>query len=401
MIDKKLYRRSRPDVGQPSQLSGLLGLVIDGGVDVVLVYCEYNGNHMRSCRTDRCQSGDMGQSEKPSARFLIHDLTLSPRPMSAAVAFLAMSIVAAMALRGEALNDHNLDEVVSFFRVSNPFAQHTWGWDTGRFMDWRWGSNTLHEAQDPGWFSRHCRVFRDGADIVAVSVAEYGQDDVCIITRTEDQEAVRHVLDWLMEQHRQRGIGLSFEINDTAVWLAEMFASAGLREQRATGHEWEYDLNAAAVPPRVPTDFVVESLSAEPGADYPGIAACIKAAFNTTRDVEAALISLQSNPMFRPELSLVARSPEGRIAAYCRGTVDPVNGVCSIDPVCSHPDYHRLGLGKAVVQACFVAQRNLGGRFCYIGSAPEPAPGTYLYRSLGPSNRAVDSTWTMAAEEAG
>jgi hypothetical protein len=307
-----------------------------------------------------------------------------------------------MVLRGEELNDHKLDEIVSFFRVANPFAQHNWGWDTGRFVDWRWGSNTLREAQKSGWFSQHCHVFRDGPDIVAVCVAEYGQDDVCIITRTEEREVVRHVLDWLIEQHRQRGVGLGFEVNDAAVWLAELFASAGLYEQRVTGHEWEYDLNLAAVSPLVPADFVVESLTDEPAEDYPGIAECIKAAFDTTHDVEAALISLQSNPMFRPELSLVARSPEGRIAAYCRGTVDPVNGVCGIDPVCCHPDYQRMGLSKAVVQSCFLAQLSLGGRYCYIGSAPEPAPGTYLYRSLGPRSRAVSSTWTVPpAEEAG
>ena len=151
---------------------------------------------------------------------------------------------------------------------------------------------------------------------------------------------------------------------------------AGLVEEQATGHEWEYDLGVAAVPPTIPEGFVVESLSNEQAADYPGIAECIRAAFNAQHDVEAALISLQSNPMFRSELSIVARSSEGRIAAYCRGTVDPVNGVCGIDPVCCHPDYQRMGLSKAVVRTCFGRQRDLGGRFCYIGSAPEPAMTT-------------------------
>lgn len=147
-----------------------------------------------------------------------------------------------MALSGEPLTDHNLDEVIAFFRAANPFAQHTWGWDTGRFMDWRWGSNTVREAQNPGWFSRYCHVFRDRARIAAISIAEYGQDDVCIVTGSEDADTVRQVLDWLIEQRRDGGVGLSFEINDTAQWLAEVFAGAGLVEEQATGHEWEYDL---------------------------------------------------------------------------------------------------------------------------------------------------------------
>lgn len=99
--------------------------------------------------------------------------------------------------------------------------------------------------------------------------------------------------------------------------------------------------------------------------------------------------------MFRPELSVYAVSPEGTVAAYCRGTVDADNGVCGIDPVCTHPDFQRLGLGKAVVQRCFANQRSAGGRFAYIGSEAEPAPGTFLYKSLGPSSRTVCSTWKL------
>ena len=70
------------------------------------------------------------------------------------------------------------------------------------------------------------------------------------------------------------------------------------------------------------------------------------------------------------------------------------NGVCGIDPVCTHPDFQRLGLGRAVVQRCFANQRAVGGQFSYIGSQPEPAPGTFLYRSLGPKSRTVSSAWT-------
>ena len=129
-------------------------------------------------------------------------------------------------------------------------------------------------------------------------------------------------------------------------------------------------------------------------AVYAGISDCFAKAFGREADGVPALLSLEENPMFRPELSVFARSPEGTIAAYCRGTADADNGVCGIDPVCTHPDFQRLGLGKAVVQRCFANQRALGGRFSYIGSRPEPAPGTFLYRSLGPKGRTVTSTWT-------
>ena len=161
-----------------------------------------------------------------------------------------------------------------------------------------------------------------------------------------------------------------------------------------TGIEWEYDLSSPGDVSSVPAGFTIETLADDRAPDYAGIAECIERAFGSQHAMEPSLRSLESNPMFRPELSVVARSSDGRIAAYCRGSVDPVSGVGGIDPVCSHPDFQRLGLSKAIVQTCLHTQRALGGRFSYIGSAPEPAPGTFLYQSLGPSRKTSMSAWS-------
>jgi len=50
-----------------------------------------------------------------------------------------------MDLVDEPLNLANLPQVVDFFRAANPFAQKTWGWDTGRFVDWHWGVVSVAE----------------------------------------------------------------------------------------------------------------------------------------------------------------------------------------------------------------------------------------------------------------
>jgi len=299
---------------------------------------------------------------------------------------------------GEPLADRNLDELVAYFRQANPFAQKMWGWDTGRFMDWRWGSNTLAEEANPGWFSTNCTVFRDEAAIRAVSVAEYGSEDECIITGGEDPDAVRLALRSVIDHHASRGVGVRFEISDAAVWLRTIFRESGLEEEANTGNEWEYDLATVPMGAQVPDEFTIESLTGDRESDYEGIAECIREAFDTETDNRPVLRSLESSPMFRRELSVFSRSPDGRIAAYCRGTVDPDSGVCGIDPVCCHPDFQRMGLSKAVVQTCFRRQRDLGGRFCYIGSEPEPAPGTYLYRSLGPKDRTVCCVWASTPD---
>ena len=303
-----------------------------------------------------------------------------------------------MHLRHEPLTDETLDEAVAFVRKSNPFAQHAWGWDIGRFVDWRWAS-TVFERVAPDWFSAHCRVFRNGLGIRALAIAEYGAESECILTPGPDRQIAAFVLGWLMDQHARRGIGLQFECSESEEWLRGLFASAGLVERTPTGVDWEYDLHDLGDPPPIADGFTIESLLDARDGDHAGIAECIRVGFGTEIDHEPDLRNLELNPLFRPELSLFARSPDGRIAAYCRGTVDPDTGVASIDPVVSHPDFQRMGLAKAVVHACFRAQRAVGGRLSYIGSAPEPAPGTYLYRSLGPSSWNVISTWSVTGQE--
>ena len=289
------------------------------------------------------------------------------------------------------------DEAIAFMSDANPFAQETWGWDTGRFIDWRWGPNAAKEAQQPGWFEENCAVVRSSGRIESLVISEYGRDDLCIITREPQPELVLEILRAVVEERRRSDRVLELVAATGAQWLRDLFAGIDLQEHPDAGHAWEYDLTIESEPAPVPPGFSITSLADGMPGDHEGIAECVAAAFRTTHDVERSLRSIEDNPLFRPEMSVFARSPDGRVAAYCRGTVDPRNGISSIDPVCTHPDFQRLGLGKAIVLACFESQRKADGQWSYIGSAPDPAPGNRLYRALGPSRRIDMSTWKLVA----
>jgi ribosomal protein S18 acetylase RimI-like enzyme len=288
------------------------------------------------------------------------------------------------------LADENLEEAIGFLRGANPFSQRTWGWDTGRFIDFRWGNNVLRDRAGPGFFARHGTVVRTDGDVVALVLSEDGREDHCILTASEDSSVMSSALTWLIQ--RREGERLVLYPSDEATWIHDVLTEHGFERGEVAGLDWEYDITTVD-PPLPPEGFVVGSIVGED--DYPGIDKCLEAAFGFKRDRIAVLESLATNPMFRPDLSIVARSPEGSIAAYCRGTVDPDNGVGSIDPVATHPDYQGRGLGKAIVRACFATQSELGGRESYIGSGPEGSAGSYLYRSLGPVSTTSHSEWTQ------
>ena len=58
---------------------------------------------------------------------------------------------------------------------------------------------------------------------------------------------------------------------------------------------------------------------------------------------------VQSAPNYRKDLSIVAVAPDGAYASYCGMWQDHVNTVAYVEPVCTDPDYRRMGLGTAVV----------------------------------------------------
>ncbi len=293
------------------------------------------------------------------------------------------------ALRTQPLTDDLLDEVIEFMKAANPFVQYAWGWETGRFIDFRWSGNVVRDSAEPGFFERHCTLVRSNDELVALVIAEVGRDDHCVLTSAEDPETVEWAVQWLLE--RRHGQRLVLYPSDDAVWIHEVLTRHGLTKGEVAGLEWGYDLDEVPAPGE-PEGFVIDFVRGP--EDHAGVARCLEGAFGGEFDRVQALESLATNPMYVPELSVVARAPNGDIAAYCRGTVEPGKGLSSIDPVATHPDYQRRGLGASVVVSCFAEQRRLGAAQSFIGSGPAGSAGSRLYRQLNPTSITSYSEWS-------
>ena len=83
------------------------------------------------------------------------------------------------------------------------------------------------------------------------------------------------------------------------------------------------------------------------------------------------------------ERDLFVRSPEGRGAAACTIWFDRVNAVGLFEPVATHPDYQRRGLGKAVMAEGMRRMKAAGMRRVILGFDPNNTAARALYTSLG------------------
>jgi mycothiol synthase len=83
------------------------------------------------------------------------------------------------------------------------------------------------------------------------------------------------------------------------------------------------------------------------------------------------------------ERDLFVRSPDGRGASACTIWFDSDNGVGLFEPVGTHPDFQRKGLGKAVMTEGMRRMKAAGMHRAAVGFDPNNAAALALYTSMG------------------
>jgi ribosomal protein S18 acetylase RimI-like enzyme len=101
--------------------------------------------------------------------------------------------------------------------------------------------------------------------------------------------------------------------------------------------------------------------------------------------------NVQRAPLYRRDLDLVAVAPDGALAAFCTVWFDDVTRTGTFEPVGTHPDHQRRGLGKAVMAEGLRRLRHLGATLATVGSYDEPAHR--LYASMGFTEYDLSEAW--------
>lgn len=91
--------------------------------------------------------------------------------------------------------------------------------------------------------------------------------------------------------------------------------------------------------------------------------------------------NIQRVPLYRRDLDIVAVAPDGELAAFCTVWFDDVTRTAVFEPVGTHPDYQKRGLGKAVMSEGLRRAEKLGATLATVSSYSEGAHA--LYHSMG------------------
>ena len=89
------------------------------------------------------------------------------------------------------------------------------------------------------------------------------------------------------------------------------------------------------------------------------------------------------SPVYDPDLDIVAEAADGQIVAFCIVWMDPVNRVGLFEPVGTHPDFQRKGLGRAVMIAGLQRLAEKGMRQAIVSTFEDNQAAINLYESVG------------------
>jgi mycothiol synthase len=101
---------------------------------------------------------------------------------------------------------------------------------------------------------------------------------------------------------------------------------------------------------------------------------------NVSGDDYARLMQL---PGYYRDLDVVAVAPDGVIAAYVNGWIDPVNRIGDFGPVGARPAYRRQGLTRAVLLECLRRMQAHRMNRVSVSTGVSNTPAVRLYESVG------------------
>ena len=112
-----------------------------------------------------------------------------------------------------------------------------------------------------------------------------------------------------------------------------------------------------------------------------------RAAFAPSKMTVEKYERLTTLPHYRFEDDLVVEAPDGSLAAFAMAWWDPIARVGEYEPVGTHPDHRRRGLGRALLTHGLRRYRDLGAGLVQVYSNTDNAASEGLYQAVGFARR--------------
>ncbi len=201
--------------------------------------------------------------------------------------------------------------------------------------------------------------------------------DPALATPNLEQE----IVDWGVACIRQipaeadEPLSLDAGCREEDTWQLAFLERHGFRRQETCSIEMGRSLAEPIPAAQLPPGFSIRPVSGED--EVQALVELHRAAFGTTYMTVEERLAMMRGPDYERELDLVVVAPDGRLAAYCVCTISAEENQRSgrkdgyTDPVATHPDFQKLGLGKALLCAGMSLLKARGAETAVLGTSSE------------------------------
>jgi ribosomal protein S18 acetylase RimI-like enzyme len=158
-------------------------------------------------------------------------------------------------------------------------------------------------------------------------------------------------------------------------WRLAFLERHGFLKQESCSVGMQRSLAEPIPAPQLPPGFSIRPVRGE--EEVQALVALHRAAFDSTSMTDEERLAMMRGPDYERELDLVVVAPDGRLAAYCVCTISAEENQRSgrkdgyTDPVATHPDFQKLGLGKALLCAGMSLLKARGAETAVLGTSSE------------------------------
>ena len=235
-------------------------------------------------------------------------------------------------------------------------------------------------------------IWEDNGEIVAVATLEWFLGEFMLQINPDYAFLKPELLHYaeenlsVMNADGTRTLCVS-RLHNTDTEMEELLIRQGYHMAADSGWAGFFDLSGEVPQCPLPEGFSIVSLQEE--NDLEKINRVMWRGFEHPNEPDCSIDTrrvMQSGPHFRPELNLVVKALNGDYAVYCGMWYEPECREAYLEPLCSDPDYRKMGLAKAALYEAMRRTKELGAPFCVAGGQP-------FYEKVGFVQEYVKRDW--------
>lgn len=223
--------------------------------------------------------------------------------------------------------------------------------------------------------------------IVAVTIYE-PPSTYWIQIHPEHRLLERKILDWIEKQRKEMKKNnsqkqeLNFFVLNSDEFRANLLKERGYQIKGSEECTRIRPLEMEIPEYQLPDGYSIRQVNVE--SDFEKYREVISSVFPHCKKMTKRLaMNFCTASFYQAELDLVVVDPQGNFASFCTMRFDPKSRIAELEPMGTHPEHRRKGLGKALICEALKRLKDFQpSLICITGAASTKAADT-LYDSLG------------------